>query len=130
MSARADRLARVRAATDRRHGEKISVSPMASGGQWASPTGDPAREPFDVFGQVLVGAGGQAGFGQKADLQIPDGKAEAYVDPAVWPKITTLKAGDIIRGEDHAGTEFEVERLDRHQLGRLVIRLSVKEACR
>jgi hypothetical protein len=129
MSRRADRLARVRSIVDRRHGQRLFVTPMASAGQWSGPQVDPAREPFDVWGELIVAAGGQTGFSQHSDLQIPDGKAEAYVDPTACPEIMALKAGDVVRAEDHPGSEFEVERLDRHQMGRLVFRLSVKEAC-
>ncbi|USQ97247.1 hypothetical protein [Caulobacter sp. RL271] len=107
----------------------MTVTPMIGGGPYGSPQVDPAREPFDVVGALIVGAGSQVGFSDKSDLQIPDGKAEAYVDPVAWPKIRALKSGDVVRSKDHPTSEFEVERLDRHQVGRLVFRLSVKEIC-
>lgn len=127
MSARAERLARARGIVDRRHGEKIFVTPMARPGEYGGASVDPAREPFDVVGQLLVAAGSQTGFSDNAHLQIPAGRAELYVDPDAWPKARDMKTGDRLRGEDHPGSLFEVDRLDRRQLGRLVYRLIVKE---
>lgn len=129
MSARAERFARVRAIVDRRHGDKISVSPMASAGQYGSKSGDPTREPFDVVGKVLVGAGDQVGFSDRSNTQIPSGKAEAYVDDAAWPKASTIKQGDELVAEEHHGLTFEVERLDRREHGRVVFRLNVRGSC-
>lgn len=129
MSARAERFARVRSIVDRRHGDKISVSPMTSGGRLSSKSLDPAREPFDVVGKVLVAAGDQVGYSDRSNTQVPAGQAEAYIDAQAWPKAASIKQGDELAAEEHEGLTFEVERLDRREMGRLVFRLNVRKDC-
>lgn len=125
MSARAERLARVRAIVDRRCGETITVTPMLAAGQYGAVTPDPARTPFAVVGEIVLARGEPHSISGGPALVIPDGGAAAFVDYAAWPNVLHVVKGDQLVSDDRAGFLFEVAAPERAINGRKILMLKV-----
>lgn len=129
MATRDERLARVRQVLDRELGEPVRVTPMRTGNYGRAA--DPARQPFDVVAKIKVGDGKASRLdGSKAqsfEATLPLNEAEALVDPALWPDTLTVVQGDVVEllsPERRTQSQYEVARIDRGQLSRIVFRLS------
>lgn len=129
MATRDERLARVRSATDRELGEPVRVTPMRTGNYGV--IADPDRAALDVVGKVEVGDGKATRLdgttAQSFNARLPVNEAEVHVDPATYSAALTVKIGDRITLLSPARvmqTDYEVARVDRGQLNRIVWRLS------
>lgn len=118
---RAARLARVRGAVDREHGEPIRVLPKIVGD--FGRTDDPDRAAFDAVGVPIVAAasernlsGGRA-LGWTAQVAVQP--VALAVDPVAWPAAPTVVVGDAVELVARSVT-FEVARVDRDGRSRLV----------
>lgn len=129
MATRDERLARVRQATDREHGEPVRITPMRTGNYGVGPDTD--RTVFDVVAKVDVGEGKEVGLdggtAQTFKARLPLNEAECLVDPAIYPAALTAKTGDrvtLLSPARLTRTTYEIARIDRGQLSRLVFRMN------
>ncbi len=123
-SLRAARLARVRGAVDREHGEPVRIEPKILGEFGRAD--DPARPAFDAVGVPIVSTGTQRNLsgGRAMDwtAQVGVQAVALAIDASAWPRAGTVGVGDAVLFTER-GAAFEVVRIDRDGRSRLLWRL-------
>lgn len=113
------------AQVDRVHAERVRIEPQTRGNYGAGA--DPSRVVASLSGPLRVGGAENDSGGARRNFasMIAVGKAELHLERSLLPAGFAVVKGDIVVAVDRPGSpRFEVERVERGHIARLVLKLS------